>query len=269
MTDVVIWHNIGTDYQGRNVGFSDGYRPGHPLVPVYQYECTTAGEPEDVANDAFRVFNVGDDPAFGKPDPGAQRYRALGNRSLSKGDVVQVGQTWLACASRGWDRVSAPEWIARSAQTHGTAPLPREIVLPAPVASPTTCRHCGRVISLFRGHWWTPDDDFMCPDGEQQHQPEGADEPDEERPDGTVRASTAPHVDIVHVRYPDAECHLRVFVDDVEAPEHGVEDIDPGRGYLRSDWDERLAGYEGNKTAFGRAAHQALTEAADSHYIED
>jgi hypothetical protein len=132
MKDVVIWHNIGTDYQGRHIGFSDGYRPGHPLVPVYGYQSAVAGEPEDVANHAFRVFNVGDDPDFGKPDPDAQRYRALGNRSLSKGDVVQVGPTWLACASRGWDRVSAPEWIARSAQTHGTAPLPREIELPTP-----------------------------------------------------------------------------------------------------------------------------------------
>jgi hypothetical protein len=127
MPDVVIWHNIGTDVQGRLVGMVDGYQVGHPLVPVYRYQAD--GEPELVADQAYRLFNVGDDPDFGTPVMHAQRYRALGNRSLSKGDVVQVGDTWLACASRGWDQVPAPVVVAREASMHGTAPLPPEVTL--------------------------------------------------------------------------------------------------------------------------------------------
>lgn len=127
MPDVVIWHNIGTDFAGRHLAMMDGYQEGHPLVPVYRY--VAVGDPVSVANQAFHVFNVGDDPDFGTPDPDAQRYRALKNRSLSVGDVVQVGDTWLACALDGWTEVPAPEVIVREATTHGTTPLPREIKL--------------------------------------------------------------------------------------------------------------------------------------------
>lgn len=34
------------------------------------------------------------------------------------------------------------------------------------------CQRCKRRITLFRGYWWSEDDDFMCPDGEEQHYPE-------------------------------------------------------------------------------------------------
>jgi hypothetical protein len=33
-----------------------------------------------------------------------------------------------------------------------------------------TCRHCGQPVEPFRRLWWSADDDFMCPDGETQHQ---------------------------------------------------------------------------------------------------
>lgn len=32
------------------------------------------------------------------------------------------------------------------------------------------CKHCQRTIDLYRGHWWA-NDDFTCPDGEQEHAP--------------------------------------------------------------------------------------------------
>ncbi len=74
-----------------------------------------------IAAGAFEIFNVGDDPAFGEPDPRAVEYRKRGNRSLSVGDVVQVGDVWLACASAGWDVIEAPEWVVMD--THGSGPI--------------------------------------------------------------------------------------------------------------------------------------------------
>lgn len=37
--------------------------------------------------------------------------------------------------------------------------------------SKSDCKHCGAVIEGFRGLWWTGND-FMCPDGERQHEPQ-------------------------------------------------------------------------------------------------
>ena len=34
-----------------------------------------------------------------------------------------------------------------------------------------TCERCHQRITFFREHWWSDDDDFMCPDGEEQHTP--------------------------------------------------------------------------------------------------
>lgn len=34
-----------------------------------------------------------------------------------------------------------------------------------------TCRHCGLKIDFYKGYWWSSNDDFMCPDGETQHEP--------------------------------------------------------------------------------------------------
>ena len=64
-------------------------------------------DPLRVVDEAFELFNVGDDPEFraGGPDATAVAYRALGLRSLSVGDVVQVDDVAFACASFGWDQV--------------------------------------------------------------------------------------------------------------------------------------------------------------------
>jgi hypothetical protein len=34
-----------------------------------------------------------------------------------------------------------------------------------------TCHNCGSPISETKGHWFDRGDDFMCPDGEQEHSP--------------------------------------------------------------------------------------------------
>lgn len=76
---------------------------------------------------------------------------------------------------------------------------------------------------------------------------------------------------ILHTRDPDSSCELRVFIDDIEVPagQLVIEDIDPGRGYIRSDWDESIAAYDGDDSAFAAAAREALIAAADSKYIGD
>jgi hypothetical protein len=123
MRTVTIWHNLGVSPSAINhrAGYF-GYKPGQPLMRVARYIDTTENsEPAAIASAAFHTFNVGDDPEFGVPDPRAVEYRKRGNRSLSVGDVVQVDDTWLACASFGWDVVAAPEWVITD--THGSGPI--------------------------------------------------------------------------------------------------------------------------------------------------
>ncbi len=125
---VTVFHNIATDPQGRSVGMLDGYQVGHPLVPVATYPHETSSDlPEVICDAAFRLFNVGDDPERGTPDPRAVLYRARGNRSMSKGDVVRIdratSRVWFACASFGWVEIAEPQWFAVDATRYGTTPL--------------------------------------------------------------------------------------------------------------------------------------------------
>jgi hypothetical protein len=46
-------------------------------------------------------------------------------------------------------------------------------------------------------------------------------------------------IEVLHVRDPDSECGLEVFVNG-ESVGFDYEDVDPGRGYSREDWDERI-----------------------------
>ncbi len=138
---VTVWHNIGTDRKGRKLGF-DGYHDGHPLVPVFQeeYAVPLSVTREMTLEAYFHLFNVGDDPAFGEPDPRAITYRANRNRSLSVGDVISLtapvpsinpgvqlyATTWFACQSSGWEQVPAPHATAIGANTSGTTSVARD-----------------------------------------------------------------------------------------------------------------------------------------------
>lgn len=73
---------------------------------------------------------------------------------------------------------------------------------------------------------------------------------------------------LIHLRDPDEGCEIRLFVDDVEV-DFDVEDIDPGRGYKRDHWDDRIAEYDGDDSNFGKAALEALENATDSPYIDE
>jgi hypothetical protein len=109
--------------------FSDG--PGTGLREVFAYDepGPAPGRPDSdpadhlaILEQVFMLFNVGDDPAFGTPDPRAVAYRGQRLRSLSVGDVVALDDAFYACASLGWQHLdTAPDTIETTEQT-GTDP---------------------------------------------------------------------------------------------------------------------------------------------------
>lgn len=113
-TLINIFHNVAQDGSGRPLGMLDGYDHTHPLVLVAQVRLLEAGNDLDTAEDMFRLFNVGDDPAFGTPDPTAVAYRARQNRSLSTGDVVEIDGRAYAVARSGYTQVEQPLSIIHS-----------------------------------------------------------------------------------------------------------------------------------------------------------
>jgi hypothetical protein len=122
MITVTIWHNVAYDSEGRHSAMLDGYRPGDPMVRVFTYQADPAGRPpEEIAEEAFDTFN--DHPRNPEGEELARlyyRHRLL--RSLSKGDVVVVGEVPLAAASAGWTLVRDGLNEVR-ADEHGTHPL--------------------------------------------------------------------------------------------------------------------------------------------------
>jgi hypothetical protein len=135
---VTVWHNVVTDFVGHHIAMMDGYQVGHPLVPVFTYTVPVedAINHATVIEEAFHLFNVGDDPTFGTPDERAVAYRARRNRSLSVGDVVQVATAWWACASGPWQQIDPPAFIARNVAVHGTTPLNDGVRIPTPATAP-------------------------------------------------------------------------------------------------------------------------------------
>lgn len=51
-----------------------------------------------------------------------------------------------------------------------------------------------------------------------------------------IKRPKPPHIEVIHNRDPDAHCDLWVFVDGKQVVVE-VFDIDPGGGYLKSEWD--------------------------------
>jgi hypothetical protein len=97
---VTIWHNAAVDDQGRHTGMLQGYQPGDPMVRVFTYQADPAADPEEIAEEAFAICNGHPSDAAGEDL--ARRYYARELRSVSKGDVVAVGEVALAVASVGW-----------------------------------------------------------------------------------------------------------------------------------------------------------------------
>lgn len=123
---VDVYHNLAVDAAGRSIGFVDGYEPGHPLLRVFRYETETETAmvpttvPTTVCEEAFRLFNVGDDPDYGEPDSRAVEYRSRNNRSLSVGDVVAFAGYFFACARHGFAQLDARPMIL---DLYGSTPI--------------------------------------------------------------------------------------------------------------------------------------------------
>jgi hypothetical protein len=121
---VTIWHNVAFDDQGRHTAMLDGYQPGDPVVRVFAYQASPGRAAEEIAEEAFAIFN--DHPADAAGAELACAYYGRRLRSLSVGDVVAVvadGEVRLAVAKTGWTPVPGPLTEVRTSE-HGTRPLP-------------------------------------------------------------------------------------------------------------------------------------------------
>ena len=90
---VSVWHNVTRDSAGRPTGYF-GFTPGDLMVKVFTYDAQVRGRhPEDIAEDAFAAFN--DHPGTAEGQNLARQYRARRLRSVSRGDVITVGEAAL------------------------------------------------------------------------------------------------------------------------------------------------------------------------------
>lgn len=109
--NVSVFHNVSTDPQGRSNGIEYGYRTGDALSKVYEFDYTGDLTGTALCEFLYELFNVGDDPTFhNPPNPIAVAYRKSGGgeygiRSLSKGDVIEVGGVWFAVARFGFEEL--------------------------------------------------------------------------------------------------------------------------------------------------------------------
>ena len=119
---VSIWHNVAFDDQGRHTAMLDGYQPGDPMVRVFAYQASPGRSAEEIAEEAFAIFN--DHPADAAWAELACAYYGRRLRSLSVGDVVAAGDVLLAAGRpAGWEPVPGPLAEVRTRE-HGTNPLP-------------------------------------------------------------------------------------------------------------------------------------------------
>ena len=113
-----VYHNIDAAFLG--------YRPEQRVTPVFETE-ESAAEHEELCARMYELLNIGDDPSFGPPDPRAVEYRARRNRSLSVGDVIEIGRTggdvadFYSVASCGFEPIATPRIVTLGSR--GTTPL--------------------------------------------------------------------------------------------------------------------------------------------------
>lgn len=102
-----------------------GYQAGNTVTEVFAYDETDLDAEIDdlaLAERAFELLNIGDDPSFGTPDQRAVDYRGRGNRSLSVGDVIAIDERFWSCDSVGWRELDEQPVIQQRWE-HGIAPL--------------------------------------------------------------------------------------------------------------------------------------------------
>lgn len=80
-----------------------GWKPEHPLVPVFEY--ADSGNDTLILHRAWETFNIGHEPEFNVPAEQRRQallYRARKLRSLSVGDVIAIDGQPHAVESFGW-----------------------------------------------------------------------------------------------------------------------------------------------------------------------
>lgn len=83
-----------------------------------------------------------------------------------------------------------------------------------------------------------------------------------------VKAKT---IEVLHGRDPDYECGITVYVNGIET-QCDVEDIDPGRGWTRSQWSQRIAEAhrpDSRTPAFHDSVLRHLEQFASNRYITE
>lgn len=78
-------------------------------------------------------------------------------------------------------------------------------------------------------------------------------------------------IEILHWRDPDSSCDIQVWIDGVEIRDLVVENVDPGAGWEREDWDESTrAVTESSELSepFKAAVLEARALAGESKYIQ-
>lgn len=120
-----VYLNTSTDEHGRSLGTMDGYRADHTFrlggqysIPelLVQWSSSEKGMMR-LAEHVFEVFSVGNDPEFYPVAiPEIVEYFAAGNRCISVGDLILIGETALAVASVGFRVVALPDSIRNQVQ---------------------------------------------------------------------------------------------------------------------------------------------------------
>lgn len=78
-------------------------------------------------------------------------------------------------------------------------------------------------------------------------------------------------VEVLHYRDPDGGCDVRVFIDGEEVATR-IEDVDPGRGHVRWEWDAHTAELridDDLSPGFVDAVLAARDFARESEYVEE
>ncbi len=113
-----IWHSATGNYcadspdaylhLGGLASFG-GYKAGQPLVPVFTVDWNGgAAGPHVLAEMMFSIGNAPAEYLTGSSQTVAAAYRERKLRSLSVGDVVQIGEVFMACQSVGFTEVEQP-----------------------------------------------------------------------------------------------------------------------------------------------------------------
>jgi hypothetical protein len=117
---VSVWHNVARDSAGRPTGYF-GFTPGDPMVKVFTYDTQVRGcHAEDIAEDAFAAFN--DFPRDSEGQALARQYRARRLRSVSRGEMITVGEAALIVERAGFSHLRG-DFTPVRVHDHGTHPL--------------------------------------------------------------------------------------------------------------------------------------------------